>query len=61
MHGQSVLISFATDVQFHQMLGELFPSALRFWAVGQNAVYAQRAINGKYVHWHNSRDHFSSE
>jgi hypothetical protein len=40
VHRQAVLVFFALDVQFHQMLGEPFTGAPRLETVGEGAVYA---------------------
>jgi hypothetical protein len=46
LHRQTVLVLFAFDVFFHQMLGKPFTSSLGLGAVRKSSIYAQRAING---------------
>jgi hypothetical protein len=46
LHRQAVFVSFAVEVDFHQMLGKPFTSTLGLGTVCKSAIYGQRAING---------------
>jgi hypothetical protein len=46
LHRQAVFVFFASDVDFHQMLGKPFTSTLCLGTVCKSAIYDQRAING---------------
>jgi len=50
LHRQAVVVSFAVDVHFHQMLGKPFAGTLGFGTVCKSAIYDQRAINGQSNH-----------
>jgi hypothetical protein len=46
LHRQAVLVFFALDVPFHQMLGKPLARALGLGTVCKSAIDGQRAING---------------
>ena len=47
---QAVLVLFALDIHFRQMLGKPFTGALGLGAVCKSAIYDQRAIDGQTIH-----------
>ena len=48
---QAVLVLFALDIHFHQMLGKPFTGSLGLGAVCKSAIHDQRAVDGWNVPW----------
>jgi len=51
LHRQAVLVLFARDVHFHQMLGKPFTGTPGLGTVCKRAVYVERAIDRQTSHW----------
>jgi hypothetical protein len=49
-HREAMLVFFALDKPFHEMLGKPLADALRFGSICKRAIDAERAIHWKNIH-----------